>query len=161
MMARFSKYIFPLLSNSRELEEDTLPSGSFTGEIAKGCKFSLFICSVTMFGMGLLASGDEIAVFFWAIGLFIAALLPTYFSYRCYVDKRVLKITCFILCFKITKEILWRDAAYKIVKRDAAGNPQSIRLLDAHGKTLASFDAVIVGFSRIVKLAKHIPKLKK
>ena len=152
---------FPLLSSQRTLEEEGLPQGSFTGTIAKGCKYSLLISAGIMLGMGCLSSGNEPSVFFFAIGLLISALLPTYFSYRCRIDKRTLKVTYFILCFKVTKEMRWKDVAYKKVKRDKAGNPQSIRLYDAHKKKLTSFDAVIVGFDRIVKIAKPIPKLKK
>lgn len=159
MMARSSKYIFPLLSNLRTLEEENLPTRHFTGVIAKSCKYSLLICFFIFLGMGFLSLETELSILFWSLGLFIAALLPTYFTYRCYIDKEVLKITYFILCFKVKKEILWKDVAYKAVKRDTAGNPQAIRLYDAHKKKLASFDGVVVGFSRIIKIAKHIPKL--
>jgi len=88
-----------------------------------------------MLGMGILSLGNEVSVFFFAVALLISALLPTYFSYRCYIDKEVLKISYFILCYKVKKETLWKDVAYKTVKRDSDGNPQSIRLLDANKKT--------------------------
>lgn len=150
-----------MLNNLCRLEEDKLPQDNFSGTISKGCKYSLLICVVIMLGMGILSLGNEVSVFFFAVALLISALLPTYFSYRCYIDKEVLKISYFILCYKVKKETLWKDVAYKTVKRDSDGNPQSIRLLDANKKTLASFDAVIVGFERIVKIAEHVPKLKK
>ena len=156
-----SKYIFPLLSNQRAREENKLPQGNFTGHIAKGCTFSLLICAVIMLGIGFLSLGNALSIFFFVFGLLISALLPTYFSYRCYIDKEALRITYFILCFKFKNEILWKNIAYKKVNRDNIGNPQSILLYDMHKKKVASFDAVIVGFDRIIKIAKSIPKFKK
>lgn len=155
---------FPFLRNARCREEDSLPAGAFVGRITNACKYALLFFALLAIGMGcflyLPPINSEIGLLFGVIGLLIASLLPTYFSYRCFVDKTVLKATYLILCFRITKKTLWKDVKYKKVKRDALGNGVSIALYDTNRKKLISFDALIVGFDRIVKTAKHLPKLQ-
>lgn len=155
--------MFPLLNNHRS-QEEALAAGTFVGRITKVCRYSLLICALLGVGMGCFLYfppiHSDIGLLFGVIGLLIAAMLPTYFSYRCFVDKTVLKATYLILCFRITKKTLWKDVKYKKVKRDALGNGVSIALYDTNRKKLISFDALIVGFDRIVKTAKHLPKLQ-
>lgn len=59
----------------------------------------------------------------------------------------------FILFFKKKKTVYWRDVKYKKVKTN--GRNKSITLYDAHKKRLIAFDELIVGFERVVKLAKR------
>ena len=66
----------------------------------------------------------------------------------------------FILCFKVKKEVYWKDVSYKLTERDDVGNAISIKLFNSDRKKLISFDKAIVGFDKVVRMAKRIPKLK-
>ena len=156
-----SKYIFSVFSYQRAREERKLQPGNFTGYIVKSCTFSLLIFAIIILGMGFLSLGKPVSIPIFLLGLFITALLPTYFSYRCHVDKESMKITYWVLFFEFKKEVHWKNIAYKRVNRDNLGDPRSILLYDIHKKKVASFDAIIVGFGRIIKITKSIPKLNK
>ena len=58
-----------------------------------------------------------------------------------------------MLLFKKKKTVYWRDVKYKKVKM--GGRNKSITLYDANKKRLIAFDELIVGFERVVKLAKR------
>ena len=153
-----------IFRNSREEEEKNLTSKSFIGFISRGYKISLLVVSATGIGMGYLLAfpiqDPDVGMIFGALGVIALLMLPTYFSYHCYVDKTALKVVYFILCFKRSKEILWSDIAYKVVKRDAQGNALSISLYSINKKKLISFDTSIVGFGKIVRMSKRIPTLR-
>ena len=146
------------------MEEDSLSSSSFAGSIAKGYKYALLITSIVGIGMGYFLSvpiqDPAVGMIFGAVGIFALLLLPTYFSYRCYVDKHAITTKYYILCFKISKEVLWEDVKYKVVKRDSNGEPLSIRLYNSNRQRLVSFDHAIVGLDNIVRMAKNVSKLK-
>lgn len=152
-----------LLNNQRQREESSLPHGTFDGYIAQGFRIMLGLCCILGLSLGafLLFSLHEFpaGTAFFAIGLLALLLLPTFFSYRCHIDQNGLAEACFILCFPKKKSILWKDIAYKKVKRDNLGDSLSIRFYNRQGKKLISFDYTVVGLDRIVKLAKKIPKL--
>ena len=99
-------------------------------------------------------------MFFWVVGILLLSLglcllslLPTFFPYKCLINKELMEEEYFILFFKRKKTIYWRDVKYEKVKR--GGGNKSITLYDAHKKRLISFDELIVGFERVVKLAKR------
>lgn len=146
------------------MEGDSLSSSSFVGSIAKGYKYALLITSIVGIGMGYFLSvpiqDTTAGIFFGAIGVFALLLLPTYFSYRCYVDKNTIKTRYYILCFKMSKEVLWKDVKYKVVKRDSNGEAYSIRLYNSQRKRLISFDYAIVGLDNIVRMAKKRFQIK-
>lgn len=164
-MKRTSRILSEMLNNLRRGEEDNLPAKSFEAAIAKGYKNSLLIIGIAGIGMGYFLSvpisEPEIGIIFGILGVIALLMLPTYFSYRCYIDQRTIKAEYFILCFKIRKQVLWKDIEYKIIKRNSAGDAYSIRLYDLHKKKQISFDYSIVGFGKIVQMAKNIPALKR
>ena len=102
----------------------------------------------------------SVGMIFGTVGMLALLLLPTYFSYKCHVDKNAIKAQYFVLCFKVRKEVLWKDVKYKAVKRDSNGDALSIRLYNINKKKLIDFDYSIVGFEKIVRMSKDISKLK-
>jgi hypothetical protein len=163
-MNRTSRYISELLNASRIEEESSITNTAFVGTMAKGYKYSLLATSIIGIGMGYFLSvpiqDPAVGVIFGMSGLVALLMLPTFFSYRCYVDKSTMKETYYILCFRIKKEALWKDVKYKRVKRDSNGNAYAIHLYNINKKKLISFDYGVVGFGKIVKMAKNIPSLK-
>ena len=101
-----------------------------------------------------------VGMIFGALGMLALLLLPTCFSYKCHVDKNAIRAQYLILCFKVKKEVLWKDVKYKVVKRASNGDALSIRLYNIRNKKLIDFDYSIVGFGKIVRMSKEIPKLK-
>ena len=158
------RYLFKYLNNSRKEEEESLQGNSFEGSIAKGYKYSLLAVSIVGIGMGYFLSvpiqDPSAGMIFGALGMLVLLLLPTYFSYKCYVDKSTIKAEYYILCFKVKKEVLWKDVKYKAVKRDSYGDALSKRLYNIRKKKLINFDYSIVGFEKIVRMSKEISKLK-
>ena len=103
----------------------------------------------------------DIGILFGLLGVVSLLILPTIFSYKCYIDQVSMKEEYFILCFKVKKEVFWKDIAYKLIKRDKTRNELStIRFYDSERKKLISFDMTVVGFGKIIRMSKKIPKLK-
>ncbi len=157
--------IVPFLNNEREIEETKLPSNNFVGTVSKGHKYSFLAVAIIGIGMGYFLSvpvqDPFVGMIFGTLGIIALLVLPTYFTYRCYVDKSTLKVEYFVLCFKRKKEVHWRDVAYKRIKKDATGNPLSIHLYGTDKKKLISFDYSIVGFGKIVRMAKSVNLIRK
>lgn len=164
-MKRTSRMLSEMLNNLRRDEENNIPAKSFVCAIATGYKISLLIVSIVGLGMWYFLSipiqEPQIGIIFGALGVIALLMLPTYFSYHCSVNPTTLEAEYFILCFKIRKQVLWKDIEYKIIKRNSAGDAYSIRLYDLHKKKQISFDYSIVGFGKIVRMAKNIPALKR
>lgn len=160
-----SRHLAEQLNNWRKGEEDALQTNSFVGTIAKGYKYSLLAASVVGIGMGYFLcvpiQDPDVGMIFASLGIVILLMLPTYFSYRCHVDKSTLKVEYYILCFKIKKEVSWKDVKYRVVKKDFKGIPLSIRLYDRNKKKLIFLDCSIVGFGKIMRMAKKVAKLKR
>ena len=95
----------------------------------------------------------EIALLFFALGTCMLLLLPTLLSYKCYINKTLMREEYFVLFFKRKKEILWSDVKYKKL---TLGNNKSLKLYDRNKKRLISFEGSIVGFDRILKLSKRM-----
>ncbi len=95
----------------------------------------------------------DVAVLFFALGLCLLLLLPYFLSYKCLISKELMKEEYFILFFKKEKTIYWSDVKYKKVK--IGGSNKSITLYNASKKRLISFDELVVGFERVIKLAKR------
>ncbi len=95
----------------------------------------------------------DVAVLFFVLGLCMLLLLPSFLSYKCLINKELIKEEYFILFFKKKKIIYWTDVEYKKVK--ISGSNKSITLYDANKKHLISFDELVVGFERVIKLAKR------
>ena len=95
----------------------------------------------------------DVAVLFFVLGLCLLALLPTFLSYKCLINKELMAEEYFILFFKRKKIIYWSDVKYK--KVEIGWRNKSITLYNANKKRLISFDELIVGFERVIKLAKR------
>ena len=164
-MHRIAKNVGSWLNEARKYEEVSLSSKSFAVTISKGYRYSTLLTCVVGLGMGcclLFWIRDPIAGWaFGALGIAALLVLPTCLTYRCYVDKTVMKESYFLLCFKVTGEVYWKDIGYKKVKRSFNGEPLTIRLYDKGKKKRISFDYSMVGFGKILKMAKQVPVLKR
>lgn len=144
-----------LLDASAECEELDLPSGEFVAKIGKLYKIVFSVASLISFLIGIPGTfiwREDVGIVFLIIGILLLLILPTMLSYRCVVNKTVLEEKYFILFIKFKKEVLWRNVKYKKIK---LGNNKSIKLYDKNKKRLISFDGAIVGFNRILKIAKQ------
>ncbi len=155
-----------LLNDSRKREEEALKTTPFVGKVAKGYKYTILSVSIVGIGLGLfLMSIDTespyVGMLFGIIGVLALLMLPCVFSYQCYVDQNTIKLKYYILFFKISKEVPWNAVKYKRVKRDSSGHALSMVLYNSDKKKLASFDNMIVGFGKIVRMAKRISTLNR
>lgn len=159
-----SRDLSKLFNNLREKEEESVSSTSFVGYMAKVYKYGLLIAFIIGIGMGffLIAYIQDFSVgmIFGIIGIIALLMLPTYFSYRCYVDNNTINEKYYLLCFKINKSVYWKDVKYKRVKRDANGDAYTIKLYNVDKKKLISISNEVVGLGKIVRMAKGIPTLK-
>lgn len=160
-----SRNLSGLLNNLRKIEENSISGTSFVGSMAKAYKYGLLMVSIIGIGMGYILVAHiqnyPAGSMFVIIGIIALLLLPTYFSYRCYVDNNTINEKYYILCFKISNKALWKDVKYKQVKRDANGNAYTIKLYNINKKKLIRISNEVVGFEKIVKIAKGIPKLNR
>ncbi len=163
-MNRFTRNLGGMLNEHRRIEENDLRGNSFVGRIAKGYKNCLVATSVFGIGIGCFLAfpmkSPAHGIIFAVIGVVSLLLLPTYFSYRCRVDKFTLQAEYYVLLFKVKKSVRWQDVKYKKVKREKDGNARSIRLYDGNKKKLIFFDNAIVGFEKIMRMAKNVPRIK-
>lgn len=156
-MNKSNQQIYQFLNNLREKEENQLPRNEFVAHVPNCYKYIMSFIAVFGITVGALAPpGPGIAA--GVPGIISLLALPSYFTYRCHVTKEFMKMECFFLCFKIKKEILWRDIKYKSVKRDRYGTPLILRLYDSNKKKRIRFDFGIVGFDEILRKARNIPK---
>ncbi len=138
-----------------EWEESDLPRNEFVARNCKAFQKTMVIAAAlsTVIGTVLILRLDvEVGSLFLVFGVALLLLLPTVLSYRCYVDKTCLREEYYLLFFKRRKEILWDDVAYR---KMAVGRGRAITLYDKNKKRLISFDETVVGYNRIVKLAKR------
>lgn len=161
-----TRYMSKALAADARAEETKLPSGNFTARLGRGYAYGMVACAVFGTGMCLLFlfAVREPLIGWICAGLGFAALLllPTYFTYRCYVDSAALKVEYYILCFKVKREIQWKEIRYRATKRDHSGNLWAVRFYNADKKKLVSFDSSVVGAERIARMAKRkrIEKIK-
>lgn len=147
-------YLFACLEASARSEESELPKGEFVTRYCKSYKKLMAIMSGIAIAIGgTLMFFWDVAILFLLLGLCLLSLLPTFLSYKCLINKELMEEEYFILFFKKKKTVYWRDVKYKKVKTN--GRNKSITLYDAHKKRLIAFDELIVGFERVVKLAKR------
>ena len=146
--------MFDYLEASARCEESELPKGEFVATYCKSYKKLMAIMSGIAIAIGgTLMFFWDVAILFLLLGLCLLSLLPTFFSYKCLINKEWIQEEYFILFFKKKKTVYWRDVKYRKEKR--GGGNKSITLYDAHKKRLIAFDELIVGFERVVKLAKR------
>ena len=147
-------YLFACLEASARCEESELPKGEFVATYCKSYKKLMAILSGIAIAIGgTLMFFWDVAILFLLLGLCLLSLLPTFLSYKCLINKERMEEEYFIFFFKKKKTVYWRDVKYRKVKR--GGGNKSITLYDAHKKRLISFDELIVGFERVITLAKR------
>jgi hypothetical protein len=164
-MNRAARDLGAFLNESRKKEEESLSSKSFVVTIAKGYRYSTLISCIVGLGMWcwlLFWIQDPVAGWaFGSVGILALLVLPTCFSYRCYVDKTMMKESYFLLCFKVNRKVYWKDIEYKKAKRSFNGEPLAICLHDKGKKKRISFDYTMVGFGKVLKMTKQVPVLKR
>ena len=153
---RAGRAFFEMIEASARCEELELPEQEFAATYGKLYKRA----NAVMAALGILAGiiillldNAEVGALFLVLGIGLALLLPTVLSYRCIVNRAFMREEYLILFFQMKKEVHWSDVKYKKVKID--GGNKYIKLYDANKKRLISFDGDIVGFERIVKMAKR------
>lgn len=158
-----SSSLAQLLNFMAQMEKVSVHDGAFEGRISKGYRITMTLCSILGLSLGavLLFCLQEIPVgiLFFTCGFLILLMLPTYLSYRYYIDENSLTKMYFILCFPKKKSIAWQEISYKKIKRDSQGDMVSIGFYDNRRRKLISFDQSVVGLNEIRKKAKQIPKL--
>lgn len=143
------------LEVSAECEELDLPKGEFIARMGKAYKIALSIASFVSLAIGIVSTfvwREDVGIIFLVLGIAALFVLPTIISYRCVVNKTFLKEEYFVLFIKIKKKVSWDSVKYRKI---TIGKNNSIKLYDASGKCLMSFDNATVGFGRIVKMAKR------
>lgn len=165
MHDRTSKMIDEFIDSQRRTEENKIASNEFIAVQSKGIKYMLLTAALMSTILSALITfvyqQIDIGILFGLLGVVSLLILPTIFSYKCYIDQVSMKEEYFILCFKVKKEVFWKDIAYKLIKRDKTRNELStIRFYDSERKKLISFDITVVGFGKIIRMAKKIPSLK-
>lgn len=160
-----SKMIDEFIDSQRRTEENKIASNEFIAVQSKGIKYMMLTAALMSTSLSALITfvyqQIDIGILFGLLGVVSLLILPTIFSYKCYIDQVSMKEEYFILCFKVKKEVFWKDIAYKLIKRDKTRNELStIRFYDSERKKLISFDMTVVGFGKIIRMSKKIPKLK-
>lgn len=153
------------IDSQRRTEENKIASNEFIAVQSKGIKYMMLTAALMSTSLSALITfvyqQIDIGILFGLLGVVSLLILPTIFSYKCYIDQVSMKEEYFILCFKVKKEVFWQDIAYKLIKRDKTRNELStIRFYDSERKKLISFDMTVVGFGKIIRMSKKIPKLK-
>ena len=147
-------FLFDYLESCARCEELELPRGEFIATYCKSFKKLMAILSGIAIALGCsFMFFWGVAILFLVLGLCLLLLLPTFLSYKCLISKEWIQEEYFILFFKKKKIVYWRDVKYKKVK--IGGRNKSITLYDENEKRLISFDELIVGFERVIKLAKR------
>lgn len=164
MSHNLSEILDGVFDSQRKIEENEIPSNEFKAVYSKGLKYGMLIATVVLMIISYLLIfvykqvdiGGALCVF-----LLVPLLtLLTLFSYKCYINYESMKEEYFLFCFKLKKEVYWKDVSYKLIERDDVGNATSIKLFNSDRKKLISFDKGIVGFDKVVRMSKKIPKLK-
>ena len=151
------KYLGNLLESLAEAETEDLEivHGEFTARIGKWEKITFSVAAVLSIALGVpvsLLESADIGLIFLILGGCMLLLLPAILSYRCVVNKTFLQEEYWLLFIKITKHILWDNICYR---KQTVGKRLTLVLYDERKKRLISFDNSIVGYRRIVKLAKR------
>ena len=164
MSHHLSEMLDGVFNSQRKIEENKIDSNKFKAAYSKGLKYGMLVATVALMIISYLLifvhKQVDIGMGSCFLLLFPLFLLPTLFSYKCYIDRVSMKEEYFLFCFKLKKEVYWKDVSHKLIGRDDAGNAVSIKLFNADRKKLISFDKGIVGFDKVVRMAKRIPKLK-
>ena len=127
----------------------------FVAVYSKPFKIALILAAALSVAVGiflLLVPSSEVACVFFALALCLLLITPSILSYRCFVTRTLMLEEYYIIFFKMRRRVLWSDVAYRSL---TVGNNSYIRLYGKDLKRLISFDAAIVGYEQIVRLAKR------
>ena len=131
------------ISAARRKDEKDLSPKNFVGYFSKLSKVLFVVTCFFAIGIGSLLTfflrEIPVGLLFLCLGCIELLYLPTYFSYRCHVDKELIRAEYLIICFKTAKEVLWKDVKYKSIKRNEKGLALSLRLYNANKKKVDSF----------------------
>ena len=158
-----TQYLSKALESSARAEEIDNPS---LGRIGKGYRYGLTVASLCSIVVGcLLVFVVEDIVSGWSflsVGILASLLLPSVLTYRCQADRKQIKVSYFVLFLRRSKTVYWRDICYKKIRHGSNGEPISLCLYDSRKKKQFHIDSGVVGFTRILRIAKkkNIPKLK-
>ena len=144
-----------IFESCAEREELDLPSGEFVARNGKAFNLTLLVASLVSVAVGallLIFLSEKIGILFLVLGLCLLPILPTMFSYKCIINKTIMREEYLVLCWRRQREISWSDVKYRKI---IIGNNKTIKLYDTNKKRLISFDSMTVGFKRILKLAKR------
>ena len=158
--------LMDLLDSKAELEEleADFQSKEFVARMGRAFKivFSVMVVISVVLGIILFFTVEEwLGSMFFVIGFCGVLVLPSILTWRCTINRELIIEECLILFFKYKKVIAWNDIKYqKLVINDTQ---KDIVFYNKNKKRLISFDNGIVGFAKIVKLAKRkgIEKYKK
>lgn len=147
-----------IIETSAEKETLDLKSGEFVAKNGKTFKVVFTLAAIISTAVGLLIhffegiESNGVEYLFLCIGVLAFLLLPTLLTYRCTINKFSMKEEYFIVFVKVEKEVLWENVKYKRIRK---GRNQSITFYNSEKKRLISFDNGLVGYSRILKMAKQ------
>ena len=149
-------------SLGRQIEESKLPGGAFVGRYAKELRWEALILTVVIGGIGVLQLLQNRTAAYIILGFSAALLMLTQvlWSYRLHVDRETIREECWFLCVHWDKKILWKNIHAKKVKCGRGGEPMTLRLYDEQGRKRMHLTYEVVGFSRVLKRAKELPKRK-
>ena len=151
------------VSLGRQIEESKLPGGAFVGRYAKELRWDALVLALVITVIGVLQFPLRNPPAGWIIlGVGAAMLVQTQmlWTYRLHVDRETLREECRILCMHLDKKILWKNICAKKVRCGKGGEAISIRLYDEQGRKRLHLTYEVVGFGKVLKRAKDIPKRK-
>ena len=151
------------VSLGREIEEQKLPGGAFTGRYTKELRWEALVLSAVIGAIGVVQLlGRSRTAAYMALG-FSAALLvlaQVLWSYRLHVDRETIREEYWLLCFHRRREVLWRDLRSKKVRSNDRGEAMTLRLYDGQGHKRLHLTYEVVGFGKVLKRTKDLPKRK-
>ena len=151
------------VSLGREIEERKLPGGAFTGRYAKALRWEALILALILSVIGAIQLPGRSwagAGFFLALGAAMLVLTQALWTYRLHADRESIREEYWILCIHLDKKILWKNICSKKVRCAKGGEAISVRLYDEQGRKRLHLTYEVVGFGRVLKRAKELPKRK-
>ena len=105
-----------IFESCAEREELDLPSGEFVARNGKAFNLTLLVASLVSITVGallLIFLSEKIGILFLVLGLCLLPILPTMFSYKCIINKTIMREEYLVLCWRRRREISWSDVKYR------------------------------------------------
>lgn len=151
------------VSLGREIEEQKLPGGAFTGRYARELRWEALSLSAVIGAIGIVQLlGRSWAAAYMVLGFSAALLVLTQvlWSYRLHVDRENIREEYWLLFLHRSRAVAWKDLRSKKVKCSKRGEAMTLRLYDGQGRKRMHLTYEVVGFGRVLKRAKELPKGK-